>query len=157
MSFKIIELHNNTLKVFEDGKVLVLGKYKPNKDEYYEKKCSNVRGYLQLHLNHKNKEKLYFVHRLVAYAFLNLDLENPKQLIDHQDRNPSNNFVSNLRIVTHQQNMFNMNVKGYRKQGNKWRARIQIGKKNKHLGYFDNEEDASKAYQDAKLIHHIIE
>ena len=26
-----------------------------------------------------------------------------------------------------------------------------------HLGYFKTEEDAKQAYQDAKLIHHIIE
>ena len=159
MSFKILELHNNTLKVFENGKVLVKGRIYPNKDEFYEKKCSNCRGYLRLILNHKGKSKDYLVHRLVAYAYLNLDLENTKQVIDHQDRDKSNNFVSNLRIVTHQQNRFNTNAKGYSwyKRDKKWRAQIMVDGKYINLGLFEKEEDASKCYQDAKLIYHIIE
>ena len=52
------------------------------------------------------------VHRIVAYAYLNLDIEKPKQVVDHQDIDKSNNFVSNLRIVT-QQNTFNIHAKGY--------------------------------------------
>ena len=155
MTHKIIELFGNTLKVFEDGKVLVKRHYN---DEFYEKKCSNNRGYLRLILTHKYKTKDYSVHRIIAYAFLELDIENPKQVIDHQDRNPSNNVVSNLRIVTQQQNGFNRNAKGYHwnKQANKWKAYIVLDGKYIHLGYYENEEDASKAYQDAKLVYHII-
>ena len=156
MSFKIIELHNNTLKVFENGKVLVKRHYN---DEFYEKKISNVNGYLRLVLTHKGKQKNYFIHRLVAFCFLELDIENTKQVIDHQDRDKSNNFVSNLRIVTQQQNLFNTNAKGYywNKLAKKWQTYITIDGKYIYLGYFINEADASKAYQDAKLIYHIIE
>jgi len=76
MTHKIIELFENTLKVFEDGKVLVLGKRNPNKDEYYEKKCfKNNKGYLNLQLNHKYKRKSYLIHRIIAFAFLELDIE----------------------------------------------------------------------------------
>ena len=155
MTFKIIELFGNTLKVFENGKVLVK---RINRDEYYEKKCINCRGYLQLPLNHKCKRKNYYIHRLVAFCFLELDLENTKQVIDHQDRNPLNNFVSNLRIVTNQQNAFNKNAKGYywNKQANKWQSQIKLNGKSIHLGYFETEEDASYAYNQEKLIRHII-
>ena len=69
MTHKTIELHNNTLKVFEDGKVLVKGRQYPNKDEFYEKKCSNCKGYLKLISSHKGKQKNYLVHRLVAFCF----------------------------------------------------------------------------------------
>jgi hypothetical protein len=157
MSFKIIELHNNTLKVFEDGTIMVK---RYNNDEFYEKKCDKTKnGYLQLELCHKYKRKIYYIHRLVAYAFLGLDIENPKSQVDHKDRDKSNNFVSNLHIVTNSQNMFNTNARGYcwNKRDKKWRARIMVNKKNIWLGSFDNEEDASKCYQDAKLIYHIIE
>ena len=59
-------------------------------------------GYYRIHIRHK----MYKVHRLVAETFI----PNPdnKPLIDHIDRNPSNNDVSNLRWVTHQENMNNM-------------------------------------------------
>jgi hypothetical protein len=154
MSFKIIELHNNTLKVFEDGKVLVK---RYNNDEFYEKKCRKVKGYLQIKLCHKYKQKDYLVHRIVAYAYLNLDIENKKSQVDHKNRDKYNNFVSNLRVVTHSQNQFNRNAKGYVKQGKGWQSQIMVNKKNIYLGYFINEADASKAYQDAKLIYHIIE
>ena len=156
MSFKIIELHNNTIKVFEDGTIMVK---RYNRDEFYEKKCRKVDGYLKLGLCHKYKQKYYLVHRLVAFCFLELDIENPKQVIDHKDRNPSNNFVSNLRIVTKQQNAFNTNAKGYcwHKRDKKWQSYITINKKRIHLGYYEKEEDASNSYEDAKLIYHIIE
>jgi hypothetical protein len=155
MSFKIIELFGNTLKVFEDGKVLVK---RHNNDEFYDKKYSNVNKYLRLELQHKKKRKHYFVHRLVAFCFLGLDLENPKSQVDHIDRDKLNNDVSNLRIVTNQQNQFNKNAKGYcwHKRDKKWLASISIDGKKKHLGCYETEEDASKAYQDAKLIHHIF-
>lgn len=155
MSFKIVELFNNTLKVFENGTVFVK---RCNRDEYYEKICCKNKGYLILQLTYKSKSKYYKVHRLVAFCFLELDLENPNQVIDHKDRDKSNNDISNLRIVTIQQNAFNTNAKGYywHKRANKWRAQIRINGKKKHLGSFDTEEEASKAYQDAKRIHHII-
>ena len=154
MSFKIIELHNNTIKVFEDGTIMVK---RYNNDYFYEKKCRKVNGYLQIKLSHKYKQKDYLVHRIVAYAYLNLDIENPKSQVDHIDRDKYNNFVSNLRVVTHSQNQFNRNAKGYCKQGKGWQSHIMVNKKSIYLGYFEKEEDASKCYQDAKLIYHIIE
>lgn len=59
-------------------------------------------GYYRVHIRHK----MYKVHRLVAETFI----PNPdnKPLVDHIDRNPSNNDVSNLRWATHQENMNNM-------------------------------------------------
>jgi|TARA_R110000824_G_C14927509_1_gene648375 hypothetical protein len=158
MTHKTIELFGNTLKVFEDGKVFVKKQRNPNKDEFYEKVCIKNKGYLLLQLNHKGKRKHYFIHRLVAFCFLNLDIENPKSQVDHKDINPLNNFVSNLRIVSNQQNQFNRNAKGYSwdKQANKWKAYIMLDGKHIHLGYYETEEEASKCYQDAKPIHHII-
>jgi hypothetical protein len=48
-------------------------------------------------------------------------------------------------------------VKGYSyiKSRNKYTAKIRVlGQKRIHLGYFKTEEEAAKAYQDAKLIYH---
>ena len=55
-------------------------------------------GYLQVCLHKEAKKKNYYVHRLVATAFL----ENPLQLpqVNHKDENPSNNRLENLEFCT---------------------------------------------------------
>jgi len=151
-----IELYGNKLKVFECGKVLVYKNRKVN-PEYYEMKCviNNV-GYKQLQLFHKGKKKNYFIHRIIAFAFLGLDLDNPKQVIDHKNRDTLDNCVSNLRLVSHQENMWNTKAKGYYKYRNKYVAKIYVNGKYIYLGLYDTTEEASNAYQQAKLIHHVI-
>jgi HNH endonuclease len=49
--------------------------------------------------------KCYYLHRLVAWAFLGLDLADTKQIVMHLDNNPRNNRVTNLRIGTWSENM----------------------------------------------------
>ena len=150
-----IELFNNKLKVFECGKVLVLGTKKPNKGEYYEKKCSvSIGGYKNIILCQEGKQKHYLIHRLVAFAFLGLDIENPKKVIDHINKDTLDNQVSNLRVVSTQENAFNRNAKGYEKMRNKYRARIKINGKLIHLGLYNTETEAHNAYLIAKQIHH---
>ena len=148
-----IELFNNKLKVFECGKVLVLGTHK-NKGEYYEKKCNIRNDYKHLQLCFEGKQKHYKIHRIIALAFLGLDIDNPKKVIDHINRNRKDNQVSNLRIVSHQENMFNQDAKGYSKHRNKYGARIKINGKDIYLGLFETETEARNAYLIAKQIHH---
>lgn len=57
--------------------------------------CPNKKGYMRVWLNNDNvKAKQFFVHRLVAEAFI----PNPEALpvINHKDENPANNNVENL-------------------------------------------------------------
>ena len=50
-----IELYGNKLKVFEDGKILVLGRLGINKIIYYEKKLDETKeGYYQLGLKYNS-------------------------------------------------------------------------------------------------------
>ena len=104
--------------------------------------------------------KILYRHRLIAYCWLGLsDIDGGNHIddIDHIDGHPLNNAVSNLRIVTHQQNHWNRTrAKGYTKRGNKWEARIKVNQKTIYLGNFDNEIDARNAYLNAKRIYHII-
>jgi len=149
-----IELFNNKLKVFECGKVLVYKNRKVN-PEYYEKKCGiNKMGYKYLELFFEKKRKHYQIHRIIAFTFLGLDIENPKQVIDHIDRDKLNNCVSNLRIVSQQENQFNRCCKGYQKNGNKYTARLQINRKIICLGTYDTRELAHNAYLIGKQIYH---
>ena len=155
MEFRDIELFNIKLRVYPNGDIYVK---RHNRDEYYEMKYYMRGSYKRLKLNYEYKQKHYLVHRIVAFAYLDLDIENPKIKIDHIDRNTQNNCVSNLRLVTNQQNQFNTSAKGYswNKASQKWLAQIMLDKKQIHLGLFEKEEDARNAYLIAKEKYHLI-
>ena len=76
-------------------------------------------------------------------------------VIDHIDRDPSNNRISNLKLKTQQENVINSdrveNCKGYyySKQFGKWIPYVWVNKKQINLGYFSTEEEARQAYLDA--------
>ena len=75
-------------------------------------------------------------------------------MVDHRDRNGLNNQRHNLQRCTHQVNLHNRDVKGFRGvdvRHGKHRARCCFDKKEYHLGMFVNEEDAARAY-DAKAF-----
>lgn len=80
----------------------------------------------------------------------------PKNVeIDHIDLNRLNNSRSNLRICTHQQNQVNQPLQKNNNSGvsgvswysarNKYRARIKIGQKDIHLGYYEKFIEAVQA------------
>lgn len=83
--------------VTENGKIW---SYKTNKFLNPGKhKC----GYLQIALWQHNKPKYYFVHRLVAEAFI----PNPNNLpqVNHKDEDKTNNNVCNLEWCDRKYNM----------------------------------------------------
>ena len=104
--------------------------------------------------------KLYKVHRLV---YLWHHGHMPK-LLDHIDGNRSNNRIDNLREATDQQNGCNRgknknNKSGhkgvhYDKRRGKWQAQIMVNRKNFHVGYFDDPEEAHEAYKKAAANYH---
>jgi hypothetical protein len=98
------------------------------------------------------KGKVYQLSRLI-WSYHNGEI--PKGLyIDHINRNPLDNRIENLRLCTPTQNEYNKPRKGYRFEAGKWRARIKINGKNKHLGMFDTEEQAKEFYDlAAELVH----
>jgi hypothetical protein len=86
--------------------------------------------------------------------------ENPRKYpIDHIDGNGLKNTRDNLRIVTHRQNMQNLNKKQFTskypgvywdKDRSKWAVYIRITPEaRKWIGRFDNEEQAFKEYRKA--------
>lgn len=85
-------------------------------------------------------------------------------IVDHIDGNGINNTRDNLRPATNQQNLFNQrlrstNTSGYKgvcrdKHQRRWTAYIMVDRKKKHLGTFDDIEEAARAYDAACLSLH---
>jgi hypothetical protein len=71
-------------------------------------------------------------------------------VVDHIDRNPLNNRLSNLRLVTQSENCHNKKHRvsefgvGITKHKN---GKLQVQIRGKYLDLFDNVQDAAKAYQ----------
>lgn len=78
-------------------------------------------------------------------------------VIDHINRNPLDNRIDNLRITNKGVNALNTNkiIKGYRyrKDMNKFEARIKVRGKQIGLGYFNTIREARKAYLKARRIY----
>jgi len=83
----------------------------------------------------------------------------PDKKVDHKDGDGLNNVRDNLRPATQMQNAYNQaapstNTSGYKgvnwfARYGKWRARISINGRVKHLGYFDSIKDAALARDNA--------
>jgi hypothetical protein len=129
-------------------------------------KFSNRKGiYKQIGFRVDGKKYGILLHRVIYYVhnqewdIFDTSKNNIIDHIHHEAGVSLDNSITNLRVVNHQQNMFNMNCKGYTfdKECNKYRSRIGVNGKKKHLGYYDTAEQARNAYLEAKKVHHIIE
>lgn len=106
--------------------------------------------------NGKSKSKSVYMHRLILER-AGVDL---KHFVDHKDRNGLNNQRDNLREVTHAENLQNLsshkkNSSGFRgvswnKEKGCWQSRIQIDRKQKHLGWFSDKDEAIKVRLEAE-------
>ncbi len=80
-------------------------------------------GYLIIGLWENNKGKSYYLHRLIAMAFIS----NPKNklFINHIDGNKLNNDISNLEWCTFQENMIHAVKNGLTIKGeNAWNSKL---------------------------------
>jgi hypothetical protein len=88
----------------------------------------------------------------------------PGKVVDHENHNGLDNSRSNLRLASRSQNCYNRKKKtgvrsrykgvSYVKGRKKWRVYISYNGQRIHLGYFDNEIDAAKAYDEAAKLYH---
>lgn len=89
---------------WKDWKYIIRGKYAVSRDgQVYSfitnkliKPFYNQKGYLKVKLYFNNTNKTYFIHRLVAKAFLPNFSDNLQ--INHKDENKENNCVDNLEL-----------------------------------------------------------
>lgn len=110
---------------------------------------SDKEGYIIICID----QRLYKAHRL---AWLWMTGAWPKEQIDHIDMVRSNNAFVNLREASAQQNARNRRKRGFtfEKRRNTYVAHINLGGKCFYLGYFQNSEDATAAYNAAAAKHH---
>ena len=112
----------------------------------------NIGGYKVIRLNSIS----YVLHRVKYQLFLDRLLDD-SELVDHIDRNKTNNSIDNLRVVDASVNAQNRSLlstnktskfKGvhWDKDKQKWVAKIKYKSKTIYIGAFDVEEHAAKSY-----------
>lgn len=151
--FKNIPGYKGLYQVSNHGRVKSLARKGCIKDRIL-KPGTNKGGYSVVVLCNGFK-KTHQVHKIVAITFLNHKPCGHKLVVDHKDFDRTNNHLSNLRLITPRENTNQKHLKSsstytgvcWDKARKKWLSAIKIEGKNKHLGYFIDELDASNAYQ----------
>lgn len=119
--------------------------------------CLDNYGYRVIHLGPKR----YYAHRLAVFIMTGL---MPNGVVDHRDGDRANNSFRNLRITSPQGNAQNRRAYAtstsqhvgvsFEASRGKWASQIGVNGKQIHLGRFDNELAAARAYQSAKAKYH---
>jgi len=111
--------------------------------------CANETTYGTYIAVRRDNQKIVRMHRQITNAPNGMD-------VDHQNHATLDNRKVNLRICTRAQNLQNGKPRrnsssvykgvGWRKDRNKWAARIMFNGQRIFLGYFNSEIKATKAY-----------
>ena len=115
-----------------------------------------VHGYRQICVDGAN-HKAHRIAWLLHHGSIDEYLE-----VDHIHGNKMDNRISQLRLITHQENLFNAKKRknglpmGVSRAGKKFRADIMADGERFYLGAFHSPELAGFAYTQAKEIHHVI-
>lgn len=109
-------------------------------DDYYVSNCGRVKnngyilipnnngnGYMQVGIHENKKRWVFYIHRLVAEAFV----PNPenKPQVNHRDGNKNNNIASNLEWVTQRENNQHARENGLITRNGNEKEVIQIDRK----------------------------
>jgi len=107
-------------------------------------------GYFCCKINNKR----YLFHRVVYYAYnqdWNIEDSSKDNILDHIDRDTTNNHISNLRRCNNSVNMLNRqfvdNAKGYRIRPN---GKFEVFFRGKTQGTCDTEDEAHQKYLNVK-------
>ena len=78
------------------------GKIWSYRSKRFLRPVTNAKGYLKVGLSKNGQKKMYFIHRLVAQAYL----PNPEGLpqVDHIDNDKTHNYLNKLQWITNRDN-----------------------------------------------------
>lgn len=102
-----------------------------------------IHGYVFIRID----RKAYRAHQL---AWLYVHGYFPDTDIDHINRVRHDNRIANLRVVSRSLNALNNGAAGFSRSRDKWRAYITVDGRQRHLGIFETEQEASYAHRRAK-------
>ncbi|MFA5238375.1 MAG: HNH endonuclease [Phycisphaerae bacterium] len=132
------------------------------KDCYYAYRAENKKEYEADGRTCKQR-KYFYMHRMILERILGRKLESWEET-DHRNNNSLDNQENNLRVGTHQQNLYNRNsFKGasslyigvsWNKSLEKWEAHIKVNGKKKHLGFYSSEIEAAKIRDEAAKFYY---
>ena len=83
-----------------------LGSVKNAKTGKMLKVATNNSGYKLVCLSNKNIKQTGYIHRLVAEAFIDTDLDPRTCVVNHIDRDKNNNNIKNLEWATYTENAY---------------------------------------------------
>lgn len=96
------------------------------------KQIDNSRGYLRVQLvDADGSRQRVFVHRLVAFHFVENADPAVNTVVNHLDANPHNNRADNLEWTTAKGNSEHASMLGHLAKNEKWKRKIKEGKKNR--------------------------
>ena len=131
-TWKDIEGYEGLYQVSDRGRVKSLprkdGRGRPVKETYLKPAITNGRGCKKVVLSKNGKAKQFFVHRLVAWAFLG----HSELTVNHIDENQANNCVENLEYMTVKENC------NYGHRNEKIAKAHSNPKNSKPVGYTEN-------------------
>ena len=136
-----VYIQDSLIKVYENGDIERFNKLTKRWTKFIP--TVSKQGYVAIFIDFK----LYLVHRIVywCYGDVIMDLEDGESMIDHIDRNKSNNHKDNLRYATPFLNAVNCDrtegADGYRRKDGGFEVHIRM-KDYRYTRFFKKEYDA---------------
>tara|TARA_B100000787_G_C16119207_1_gene261871 strand:- start:169 stop:879 length:711 start_codon:yes stop_codon:yes gene_type:complete len=154
--FKDIKDYEGHYQISNLGAVKSL---KRNSEKLISPSIDKTKGYYRVCLYKNNKRKSFYVHKLVAIAFLEHKPNGNLLVVDHIDNDKTNNKQCNLQLISSRENSSKDQWRrnptsiftgvSLNKLKNKWESSISVNGTSFHLGYFNNESMAAQEYMNA--------